>query len=387
MSNNNSGPSWYGRDGGRYDSIWERDAANTRYEQNQKQIQELQESNRLAQERMYEERENSRRIAEATRQAELDRYQNELQMESLRQEHDKKMRYYKLCDDAGLNYDDIIIFENWLNNLTKSQIEEYLDVTKKVKEFVYTDEIQKLYEKNEKMKGQIERKNEKLKNDDEITVPGVTRFGMEVSGTKKEIVSYIEENKQVISSCKGTIFWISAIAVSIGLFTLFGELPGVAICSFAIGGFIDLLVWDKQLRMQEGMRLMKKAIEGKNDKNKKLSSEVSKLKKEQKLIEEKLDELLAQRSEELENNEDYIKLAPKYNEASSALNEGYRPNQDEFYDFRIKHYNKEMEILLKKLGLNLEKIDKEDIVKEGSVEDYENFIEDVLSRNEMITSI
>ena len=66
----------------------------------------------------------------------------------------------------------------------------------------------------------------------------------------------------------------------------------------------------------------------------------------------------------------------------SFAQEGYTPNQEEFYTFRVNHYNRDFEVLLKKLELKLKNINKDEIVNYGTKEDYIDFIENAISKLE-----
>ena len=83
-----------------------------------------------------EQEANAERIVQATKKAEQDRFNNQLALEVLRQNNENIMRYHKLCDDLGMDYNDIIEFKEWLNNLTPRQIAEHKEVLEKVQNFI-----------------------------------------------------------------------------------------------------------------------------------------------------------------------------------------------------------------------------------------------------------
>ena len=85
-------------------------------------LNEQEKANKLAQEniniqqqKIEEERENAERIANATKQAEKERQMHEKDIEITRQEHENIMRYTRLCDDFGVDYDDMCNLELLLN--------------------------------------------------------------------------------------------------------------------------------------------------------------------------------------------------------------------------------------------------------------------------------
>ena len=134
---------WTGEDGGLYKNIFERDAANTRYRQQEAIKAELKRQNEIA-------IENAEMIAQATLEAEMERYNNELDLEEQRYnnkklieeqrfEHEKELRLYKLCDDYSLDYNDIKTFNVWLNLPSIDVYSEYLESIKKEVEFLSTD--------------------------------------------------------------------------------------------------------------------------------------------------------------------------------------------------------------------------------------------------------
>lgn len=96
--------------------------------QNQWDLLEAQEeANELARQRLEQERENAKMIATATRETEEKRQKHEEKMEKERQEHEKEMEFIrkesndkdwknKICNDYGINYNDILDFEILLNN-------------------------------------------------------------------------------------------------------------------------------------------------------------------------------------------------------------------------------------------------------------------------------
>lgn len=103
------------------------DLAKAQEQANEIALKQIQQEEEKEQRRLMQERENAIIQAKAIVKAEKERHQHELELEKQRQEHDKMMRYYKICDDIGINYDDILQFEEILklkipqniNNITE----------------------------------------------------------------------------------------------------------------------------------------------------------------------------------------------------------------------------------------------------------------------------
>ena len=131
-----------------FDPIYKGTLQEIKDAQNQWDLVEAQEkANKLQEQKMQQDKENAERIANATRQAEEDRYNNELELEEIRQQHDDEKRYKKMCDDIGVVYKDIVEFGEWLNSITPSQKKYYADIMNKYYSFLYVDEIKKLEKK------------------------------------------------------------------------------------------------------------------------------------------------------------------------------------------------------------------------------------------------
>ena len=354
-----------------------------------KKLKELQKANQIQQqneflkqqeqqEQQRQARENARIMAEATRQAEKDRYNNELEMEKMRQEHDKKMRFYRLCDDFGIDYEDIYQFELWLKLLSKKTIQEYQNTLEEVKELVETDEVKNIYTKADETENKlqnIENELEQLKN---ISIPGVKNNGVEVSETKEKIEELIDENNKLIPSVRNYLIGITIITLIIFGFTI--DTFGVAV--LIIGGILDLIFLDRLLRLKNGSKLAKEAVNDAKDKEKRLLEEKKKYEKQLSKEKEEIDQLTKFNFQQLENDKKYGNLLERYEKAMSFAQEGYTPNQEEFYTFRVNHYNRDFEVLLKKLELKLKNINKDEIVNYGTKEDYIDFIENAISKLE-----
>lgn len=132
MSGNN-GPIYIGKDGAIYNSWEERDQADARNKQHEKQLNELQNlraeqerSNQLAQQMIYEERANAERIAQATVQAEKEKALYQAILQQQQHTFEEEQRKIRLCDDLGVDYEEIKIFEDYLSN-GDNEISEKID--------------------------------------------------------------------------------------------------------------------------------------------------------------------------------------------------------------------------------------------------------------------
>ena len=372
-----------GKDGCWYDDWNSMIKANARYEQGQKQIQELQRANSLEIQRMREEKQNAERIAEATRKAELDRHENEIKIEKMRHEHEQIMRYHKLCDDLRMNYDDIIAFANLLDDISPQKVKEYSQLHKEYSKLLVSDEINKIKDKNKEMYGKVlllkkQNKKELLKTLEDtinISFEGIKRNKAPLSGNLKQIKEYIANDEKEILAYKSGMWFISPIIVLLSLI-------GGSFIFLIIGIVFGIYSGIRLLKIKKDLKLMKNKINDTISKCNKLiddefANKIDDLETKIKENDEKITLKNNKGVEELEKNANYQDFLKKYNEAKNNL----ISNRKVFYDFRIEHYNRDVEMLFKKVGLEIEKIDKENIIKEGTVEDYQMFIENIISEN------
>jgi hypothetical protein len=377
---------WVGLDGGRYNTIWERNAADTRYKQNQKQIEELNKANELAEQKLQEERENAEIIAEATRKAENDRYIKNLEIEEMRQELIEEQRYQKICDKIGMAYDDIMAFKNYLEVLTIAETEEYDKIISKVNNYKYNDEIKSINQDIKNINKKIAATTTKLEEleDDNIQVPGVTRNGIEIDDYPEEIEGYIKANKDSIPTVRKLLYFVLIAGISLGIYLKMSKVLYISYVTFGITGLISLYLLDRIIKLKDALKKMEKALNKYTSKCKNLNKQLGTLKREKNKKEKLYKELLEKRLLELENNLDYQALMPKYEEAKKAKCGDYKPNEKEFNDFRMTHYNEEMEINLKNLGFKLNRLSKNNIKNIGTASDYIDYINEILANNEEI---
>ena len=373
MPKNDGRVGFYSKDGNWYDNIWDRNAADTRYEQQEKIIKGQQESNELLREKINEERRNAEMLAEATKEAEEKRYLHDLELEEQRQEHDKLMRYYNLCDNLNINYDDIQNLELWLNNLTQEQYRWAGLAETNYGDYILTEDIKQIRQKYKSMENELEEQKERLIKNKDIEVKGLER---QTKGNKDSINKLIEENTKAISIISALIMF-SIFIIIFGIILLLDEVTTLAIVILITTSIFDLAFIDRIFKLKKGKKIMKKAIQKNEQAKKNIENRITNLKKGLNSINNELDRMYEIRYKELEEDKEYQKLNDDYIESFKMLFKGYRPNKREFYNFRINHYNKEMEQLFNKVGIYLEKIEIDEVVSEGSIEDYINYIEDI----------
>jgi len=349
---------------------------------------------KLENQRLDEERENARIIANATRQAEIDRHKNELKIQKKQIEHDKELKYIELCDALGVVYKDIEEFNTWLNALTVEQRNYYQGIVSQYNALVYTDEVKKLEEKLEKHKDELEELEDELNDieDDEydniIKVHGVMQYGKEYEGSIEDIRNLIETNNELIQDAKSVIRTLTILTIGCFIATIFmfshfwTHIPYIVL---GIGAFLDLIFIDRKIRLQNGNKIMSKLVaENENKKSRKTSTRDS-LEKQIKQDERKLDKLIKQKSSDVKSNPEYKDLVDKYYDALDILSSNkYRPNKIKFNEFRYNHYNKDMENLFKNLNLNIDRIDTTKVKNTGTIDDYTDYINNILA-NESIS--
>ena len=130
---------WWGEDGGYYDDIFERDAANTRYRQNQERNKLLKEQNELLSraERYRQEEEFNRRLEE-------ERRERERQYEEMRPKEVEVAIKLENCRDelieAGINHNYVRRVFNYIDKETEYSQSEKSEFKKKELEI---DELSK----------------------------------------------------------------------------------------------------------------------------------------------------------------------------------------------------------------------------------------------------
>ena len=263
-------------------------------------LAEQEKANELTQEKIRQEKINNDRLIEALNQTnqinkQINDYNNEAlkDIENMKLERLKLEHYYKICEKEDIDYDDIKLFFNKLQ-----QSDPNID-----------DQLQELYIKlnnlNNEEKSQIRVYEYKKKNYTDT----YNRVLIKRNEVDKELdnISFITKlfNKNKVLELK-----------------------------------------NKLNKLNERLNELNKLI----DKDIDLKSIYNKNKSEKDRINKEIDSLV-------EQNKQYI-----YNKCMDFLN------------FRKNHYNKEIELLFKKL--NIAPLDTKEIIKTGSKEDYIKYIRD-----------
>lgn len=281
-----------GKDGNWYSDIWERNAADTRYEQNEKQISELQKANELEKERQIQnERQHQELLKERKRK---EKFEQELQLALVKgrlktlQEEDKENQ----CKELGISYRDLKDFINILER--------------------QTPELKKLLEKREK----LEVNFRKLKENE-----------------PKEELSF-EKQKQKICSLENEIKMYNT------------------------GGFFQKLSNKQKIKECE-------------DIIQKIQNQIELGKKEYEQQKTKLKEEYKQRVEESKQLLDNINKQVEKEKNKPTL-------KTDFNKFRETHYNTDIELLFKRLEVNLDKVENK---QEGKIEDYIKYFKTKILEN------
>ena len=214
------------------------------------------------------------------------------------------------------------------------------------------------------------------------------QYGKEYEGSIEDIRNLIETNNELIQDAKSVIRTLTILTIGCFIATIFmfshfwTHIPYIVL---GIGAFLDLIFIDRKIRLQNGNKIMSKLVaENENKKSRKTSTRDS-LEKQIKQDERKLDKLIKQKSSDVKSNPEYKDLVDKYYDALDILSSNkYRPNKIKFNEFRYNHYNKDMENLFKNLNLNIDRIDTTKVKNTGTIDDYTDYINNILA-NESIS--
>lgn len=282
MSNDNY---YYGKDGGKYKDIFEKNAADTRYDQHQKLIQAQNESNNIERQRLkLLQQEQEERNNEHRRKAQKDEFERKVLIAQLESQLEE---YYKQhCIEVGVDYNIISLFRK----IFAPKIEENEE-----------NEILEKIKINQDLLNIIELKEETSKLRKEIFL----KYTINIFRYIKEVKIYNQMVKELSN---------------------------------------------KNIKLNELMQEYEDYINFEGLQSREFYN------KEIKQAKEELNKL----------------LIPVENAKTLKL---------EFNEFRKKHYNEDMEILFKKIDLEIEPIKEKQIIKKGKKEDYMNFIKTKILEN------
>ena len=191
-----------------------------------------------------------------------------------------------------------------------------------------------------------------------------------------------QKKKKKIGTYNVLILLVTIISLVIAV-----NLEEASVVALILGGLLDLVFFSSQSDYKKGKQIMQKALSEHKEKNNKNEKELNELQNKLNNLNSEWDNIFNEintyedaRKEELKDNEEYNKLNMQLGYMVTHLwarDDDNTLNGDEFYDFRINHYNEDVERLFRKLGINIfRRIDKNDIIKTGSIKDYRDFIED-----------
>ena len=210
--------------------------------------------------------------------------------------------------------------------------------------------------------------------DNVLKVQGVRKNGIEYEATLDEIRDEIEKNKPILETVKNTARTVALLTIVCFVAALF-IYSSIAIWVLGIGVVLFLFYIDRMLKMKNAIQIMNKLVIENDAKRESLENQIKKEKN-------KLNKLKDKRIKEIESNANNKDLLDKYYDAKVILaGETDRPNKIEFNEFRYNHYNKDIEMLFRKLNLNIDRIDTEKVKGTGTIEDYVDYINNRLGAN------
>lgn len=341
-----------------------------------KKLEEIKQNNQSQQNTQYDN-EGAKIIAEAIKQAKEDRYENELDIESRRQEYEReledsrqdyeeRMRQIKMCSDLGMDYDEILQFKAIIDNWNIDILKQCNKLGKEKEKIIF--EVKNLSEQklSYKTRKEIDELKEKLKSLEEQYKEG-----------KEELEEWIEiENRY-----KETLNNKSSKSKRSLLMKIFGATPKEKEVNNTYEEGWELT------ETRETVEKLKNEIKKVNTKIKELENIYEEQAIQDTDLQNKID-VIWKRFLEIE--EQLLVELHKENEKYKSVRYGHK----EFNEFRKNHYNTDVERLLRRLDFNYFDIEKwsskvaesrfdtipqEEVINNGTVEDYLNFIDNVLN--------
>lgn len=380
-----------GRDGGRYDTLDEVRSADTRYRQQEKQNQLLAEQNKILANQNAEALQLEREKMQIQKQLEEKRIEAE-RLSHLAQlaqmEHEEEMRILKLCDDVGITKEAIDSFRDYL--------------------FLPPKELQKLKEDIDNKYGnpdeEIENAKSYLLKDDTLIFKNYSQLFPPIYELKKQLSSereaeireqflewidkpeeYTKEltkidaydtsvnlKKEEKTKMINIIIVIVSIVLLILILTNYNDaLFGIQLILGMSLPLVIIYFMYKMFKDDEIPKLQKKLEDKFTDMKYVETLKLNKIKPK---------EVLKNHIEEMEKE-----LNCFLNKENEFYNDIYTKWND-FIEFRKNHYNSKVEKLLidvgiketvLNIGLEYPKINVNNKIKDGSVEDYIAYFDEV----------
>lgn len=386
-----------GRDGGRYDTLDEVRSADTRYRQQEKQNQLLAEQNKILANQNAEALQLEREKMQIQKQLEEKRIEAE-RLSHLAQlaqmEHEEEMRILKLCDDVGITKEAIDSFRDYL--------------------FLPPKELQKLKEDIDNKYGnpdeEIENAKSYLLKDDTLIFKNYSQLFPPIYELKKQLSSereaeireqfleWIDKPEEYTKELtkidaydtsvnlkkeeKTKMINIIIVIVSIILLIIIlsynvnakqmGDIAtGISFVSVLTLPLVIIYFMYKMFKDDEIPKLQKKLETKFTDMKYVETLKINKI-EPKKVLKNHIEEM------EKELNNFNANFTEYYNNMTDKWND--------FIEFRKKHYNSKVEKLLidvgiketvLNIGLEYPKINVNNKIKDGSVEDYIAYFDEV----------
>ena len=352
----------------------------------QEQIRATKETAKINAETEIKKAEVEAKKALAQQQAQ---FEHDREMKQAQFEHDKEMRFLSICDDEDFDYDDIKNFKIWLKYISLSDfnnikyiVEESVKYLTPKNDKNIQEEIDSISEKIDILEKNKQSKQEKLKE-----IKGVSNKQI-AKCTKlfnEDDNSSINKNKRlkIIFIILSFLCWFNLLILP---FILEYILPDIDISDdveIAII-YISVLLAIPFLLASSHYTLNEKIYDQLIEINK-IDIDIEKNKKALDTKKKIQEDSYYNLHNSLSGNKKWKKIENKLYECkdllNSIVNEETKPNEEKFYEFRLNHYNKETEKILKRLEVITNRIDESKVVKNGSKEDYQKYIEEKVSED------
>ena len=372
--------SYYGKDGGKYDSVYDVNAANRRYEQNEARNKLLKEQNELMKRNAIIEADLQK--AKLQHEQEMKKMEVESQKELLllQMEHEKEMRILALFDEAGLSKDSYDQFMNILFLLApqKNENEQFNELCKDYKKQL--KDIDKYYEDPENNFKYVENilidcQNKKLEYYDMKTELVAYLKGERKNNTAK-LVEYFKENEEYkknrSSKIKTSIIIFIVSVIIIFAVALLMD-PEYAMYMYLISVIVALVYLIKGLTVLPTNEMVEKELESLQDKIDNIDKYHN--------FDEQIKERKALMEDAISSNETINEMFDKKLKTFESI-------WNIFVEFREEHYNSKIEKILietgvkekvESTGLSYKKINSANKISDGTIEEYEIFFDEAIN--------
>ena len=332
---------WIGKDGQKYDTFNEKIFADNAWdeqrEEQQRQIALLNTQNRI----IEMEKANDRKTQQ--------------QLEEERQNHDKEMRLLGLCDKIGISkktYDDFVDY--LIVNKDYKEIEE---IKLNLQEI---ENIEKSYNRKENLSVFYDLSKYEDCLETPKTNPKIQEFEFQIEQTKEISQKQKNINPTIAKTCAWIFSIMIILSVIIGLNVKNEEIESTSFIIAMLLVFVDAYFIVKLMYSKENVKKSILKLE------EKIKEEKERLKEQKEFNIDKLLDKKKSVEEALHNKEE------KFHKELTTRN-------NDFYEFRKNHYNKDIEKFL--LDMDLENILKEydyefisisnsTKIKDGKIDDY-----------------